>query len=112
MERYYLIYLCIFATLISCSSIEPKLGSQLTKLSSKIKTGNTKNFRDLFTDKGYNSILSWSDSLRNKNFLIGLSDNLSDEGKGVFSVTDNDSLIYLSLGISEVIVGATGGYLI
>ena len=53
----------------------------------------------------------WSDSLNNTQFLRRLSDNLKNGGHGVFNTNDLDSVIIMSLGKSDEIVGATNGYL-
>lgn len=62
------------------------------------------------TKKGFNSILKWSDSIRQKSFVKDISRDLKD--KRVFNITKHkDSLVVLSLGSSDEVLGATSGYL-
>jgi hypothetical protein len=56
--------------------------------------------------------MKWSDSLKNDRFLKILSENLKNGGIGVFKKKEMDSIIILSLGKSDVVLGATNGYII
>jgi hypothetical protein len=65
--------------------------------------------KKITTDNGFKSLVAWSDTLRNKDFISDLSTNLSQFN--VFNVTDYDTLITLSMGKSDMVLGATSGYL-
>ncbi len=111
MIKFFTILLLAFLSLSSCNKLTPELSKNLTELSVIIKSKEKSKLLKICTERGYKSILSWSDNLRNDTFINNLSENLSNNGQGVFNVSENDSLIYLSLGKSDPIVGATGGYL-
>jgi len=96
----------------SCSKSNPDLDKSLTDFSNKLIDIKSDGLRVITTDKGFNSLMEWSDSLDNKKFLNRLSENLKNRGSGVFDKNDLDSVVILSLGKSDVIVGATNGYLI
>ncbi len=65
--------------------------------------------KNITTEKGFRSLLDWSDSLQNKEFITSLSDLLLHFE--VYNIIESDSSITLSLGEPNEIVGATGGYL-
>ena len=94
-----------------CSDSNPELDKSLTDFSTVIADIDSDELKKITTEKGFNSIMTWSDSLSNIQFLRRLSDNLKNGGSGVFDKNDLDSVVILSLGKSDVIVGATNGYL-
>lgn len=97
---------------IGCNRIDSNLQADLTKLSENIASLDSIRIKTISTNSGYESIKMWSNNFKDKNFLKTLSNNLAKSGQGVFDLKEKDSLIYLSLGKSDKIVGATGGGLI
>jgi hypothetical protein len=84
----------------------------LDTLSSSLASLDSNNIKSITTENVYRTILEWSDSLKSKWFLKKLSNNLRDDGNGIFEITKhNDSIIVLSLGEEDIIVGATNGYI-
>lgn len=65
--------------------------------------------KKITTETGFSSLMKWSDTLKNKDFFYSISDLLSQ--KKIFNIVDYDTSITLSLGESNDILGATGGYL-
>lgn len=96
---------------VSCSDSNPELEKYLTDFSAVIAEIDSEKLEKITTEKGFNSIMTWSDSLNNTHFLRNLSDNLKNGGDGVFRTNDLDSIIIMSLGESDEILGATHGYL-
>ncbi|WP_157609342.1 hypothetical protein [Psychroflexus torquis] len=96
---------------VGCSNSNPELDKSLTDFSVVIAEIDSEELEKITTEKGFNSIMTWSDSLSNTQFLRKLSDNLKNGGDGVFHTNDLDSIIIMSLGKSDEIVGATNGYL-
>ncbi len=81
----------------------------LRKLGAELKSNDLSIIKKITTKNGYESIFSWSDSLRNKNFVSTLSNDLLKFN--VFDYSETDSSITLSLGKTDEILGATHGYL-
>ncbi|WP_196889871.1 hypothetical protein [Aureivirga sp. CE67] len=108
------IKIAILLTLIlnvGCSDSNSEFDKTLTNFSDVLAEINSAELEKITTKKGFNSIMDWSDSLRNTKFLHDLSDDLKNGGDGIFHTNDLDSIIILSLGESDEIVGATGGAL-
>jgi hypothetical protein len=112
MRNLKIIILLTLVLNVGCSDSNPELDKSLTDFSSVIADVDSDELKKITTEKGFNSIMTWSDSLSNTQFLRRLSDNLKNGGSGVFDKNDLDSVVILSLGKSDVIVGATNGYLI
>lgn len=99
-------------TIITKSKQEIKdsiLKMALKQLSVKLDYMKIDSIKTITTENGFKSIMDWSDSLRDKEFISSLSNNLSHFN--VFNLTDYDSSVTLSLGESDMVLGATGGYL-
>ena len=86
-----------------------KIKSDVISFSDEIESGNISVIKNITTDRGLYSILVWSDSLRNHSFLNRLSQNIKKFN--VFEISDYDSLVVLSMGKSNAVLGATGGYI-
>jgi len=112
MRRIELILLFILTVNFSCVESDSKLNETLSYFSQKLLDSNSDEIKNITTEKGFESLMKWSDSLKNKEFLKTLSGNLKNGGNGVFNKKEMDSLIILSLGKSDPILGATNGYLI
>lgn len=112
MKRIKLLFLLTLIMNFSCSKSNSELDKSLTDFSTKIAGIKLAELKKITTEKGFKSLLDWSDSLKNDQFLNILSKNLKNGGNEVFNKNDLDSLVILSLGKSDVIVGATNGYLI
>lgn len=79
-------------------------------ISSALNSLDSVKIKAVSTKEGYSSILNWSDSLRFNEIVLSISKNLND--KAVFEITtSSDSTVILSLGSSDVILGASKGYL-
>lgn len=90
---------------------ELKLKKPLNELGCEIESKDSIRIKNISTDKGYASLLSWSDSLRSDSFINDLSRLMKNYN--VFEITKwNDSMLAVSLGKSDQILGATGGYLV
>ena len=112
MRRIELILLIILTVNFSCVESDSKLNETLSYFSQKLLDSNLDQIKNITTEKGFESLMKWSDSLKNKEFLKTLSENLKNGGNGVFNKKEMDSLIILSLGKSDPVLGATNGYLI
>tara|TARA_R110002049_G_C8703069_1_gene523209 strand:+ start:65 stop:454 length:390 start_codon:yes stop_codon:yes gene_type:complete len=112
MNRIKLTFILALIFNLSCSDLKPELTKSLSDFSKILENSNPEELKKITTDNGYKSLMKWSDSLKNDRFSKLLSDNLKDGGLGVFNKKETDSTIILSLGKSDVIVGATNGYLI
>ncbi len=67
--------------------------------SAKLKTLDLDSIREISTNKGVESLMSWSDSLRQKTFIKCLSTDLANEGQGVFDYLEWDSVTFaISMG--------------
>lgn len=104
---WYLLLLSVLATL-SCSNSNDALQQSISEFSEQLIDINEDELRQITTESGFTTIMLWSDSLRNKHFLNELSKNLDSS---IFRTVDLDSIIILSLGKSDLIVGTTGGTL-
>jgi len=119
IHEYIIILIIVFTTLVGCenkNSHKIFLGLNerynLDTLSSSLASLDSNNIKSITTENVYRTILEWSDSLKSKWFLKKLSNNLRDDGNGIFEITKhNDSIIVLSLGEEDIIVGATNGYI-
>jgi len=112
MRRIKLILILILTVPFSCVESDSKLNETLSYFSQKLSESNADELKKISTENGFESLMKWSDSLKNKRFLKTLSKDLKDGGNGVFNRKEMDSLIILSLGKSDVVLGATNGYLI
>ena len=97
-------------TQFACSESKSSLNNELNRLATEIETSDSLRIKNITTNKGYTSILEWSENLSNRQFISGLVNNLIHyvPKKGF----DHDSLLILSLGKSDPITGSTGGYLV
>ena len=112
MKIIKLIFILILTVNLSCMDSNPELSKSLTDFSQKLSDIKPDELKKITTQNGFKSLMNWSDSLKNYSFLNKLSENLKDGGNGVFKKIYLDSLVILSLGKSDVIVGATNGSLI
>ena len=102
-------------TLFSChytSKTDLELKQILGKFTKYISAKNMDSLRVITTQKGFDSLLLLSDSLQSDFFINGLSTCLQNPSTHIFAVKDYDSLIYLSLGEPDDIIGATSAYLV
>jgi len=83
--------------------------SVVVPYATEIQSRDISRIQDITTERGLESLLEWSDSLKDESFIERLSLDIKDFN--VFSIMDSDSIVILSLGKSDNIVGATGGYL-
>jgi hypothetical protein len=119
INKYLIAFILLCAFIIGCENKTSPEVSQglnykynLDTLSVSLATIDSNRIKAITTEDGYLSILEWSDTLKSKWFLKRLSNNLKDGGRGIFDITKhNDSIIVLSLGEEDVIIGATNGYL-
>lgn len=107
------LFLGVFVFFNSCGyhgskESKKKMKPVLDSFAAKINTLESSKIKGITTEKGYKSILKWSDSLNHKEFLFDLSSNFSKFN--VSSLENYDSLVIISLGKKDKIVGATGGY--
>lgn len=108
---FRMIVLVFLVGLICCSNakLNVDLKKSLRDFSIELSSMDSIRIKKITTQKGFESIMKWSDSLRYKDFVNHLAKNCKE--LNVFDVTKTDSVIYLSLGKSDEIIGATGGYL-
>ena len=114
---YFLLFTLSF--FISCenrdsSSLDQDLNEvyNLDTILSSLSSFDSSHINSITSENGYLSILKWSDSLESKWFITELAGNLKYGGSGIFEVSKhNDSIVVLSLGKQDPIVGATNGYL-
>ncbi len=87
------------------------LKEPLKVLAVELKSNDSMRIKFITTEKGYSSLLGWSDNLTDRAFINRLSKDLKN-----YNISDankwNDSMIVLSLGKPDEILGATGGYLV
>lgn len=88
-----------------------KLKEPINKLGCEIESKDLTRIKTITTDKGYNSILSWSDSLQNISFINTLSKDLKYYNVAKINQW-NDSMFALSLGDLDEVIGATHGYIV
>ena len=100
---------------ISCkkenSIIDSKLENQLLVFSEMIYPIDTLKLKKISTKKGFESFKFHSNYFESIDFLKTMSKNLKKSKENVFSKYENDSIIILSMGKEDVIVGATKGAL-
>ncbi len=106
--NFTLLFITIFL-LAECKSLDSEIEADLDHFAEIIKSKDVSKIKKITTNKGLTSLMDWSDSLRNERFITKLGENLKNNN--IFNVQKADSVIYLSLGESDQIVGATGGYL-
>ena len=113
VAKVFIVFLLFI--LLGCNrpiKIDTDLEQFLPVFAKCINTKNLDSLQTVTTQNGYNSLTLWSDSLKSDYFVNSLSNHLQYPSKYVFAVNDYDSLVYLSLGKPDDIVGATGGYLV
>jgi hypothetical protein len=90
---------------------ELELEKTLKELASELESNDSKRIKKITTDKGYSSLISWSDSLNDAEFINRLSKDLKNYNFADVNVW-NDSMLALSLGELDEILGATHGYIV
>jgi hypothetical protein len=90
---------------------ESELKKSLIVMAGELESNDSLRIKNITTENGYSSLISWSDSLNDNSFINRLSKDLK-----YYNVADinkwNDSMIALSLGKLDKIVGATHGYIV
>lgn len=82
----------------------------IDRISDALNSLDTLEIKKVSTSEGFTSVIKWSDSLRSKSFVKNVSKNLKN--RDIFEITKHsDSIVVLSMGYSDEIVGATEGYL-
>lgn len=96
---------------ITESKEELELKEPLKELAGELESNDSIRIKNITTDNGYSSLISWSDTLNDITFINRLSKDLK-----YYNVADvnewNDSMIALSLGELDEIVGATHGFIV
>ena len=90
---------------------ELELKEPLKELAFELESNDSSRIKKITTDNGYSSLMIWSDTLNDTLFINRLSKDLK-----YYNVADinkwNDSMIAISLGKLDEIVGATHGYIV
>lgn len=90
---------------------ELSLGESLKELADELVSHDSVRIKNITTEKGYFSILKWSDGLNDLSFVNSLSKDLKCYNIADVSIW-NDSMITLLLGERDETLGATHGYLV
>ena len=120
MKNILTIFLLIFLFACSPQSKESnrvvsikqtQLEHTLQKLADGLEFKNHKKVKNCTTEKGYLSLLSWSDSLKDKSFINDLKMNLKKYT--VANLKDwDDTMVIIYLGKQDEVLGATGGFVV
>lgn len=89
---------------------ELDLKETLKSIAIEIESRDTIRIQNITNQKGYASIISWSDSLKNESFINHLTRDLMNYH--VAQINDYDTVIIVSLGKPDEILGATRGYIV
>lgn len=89
---------------------ELDLKETLKSFAIEIESRDTIRIQNITNQKGYSSIISWSDSLKNESFINHLTRDLKNYH--VAQINDYETVIIVSLGKPDEILGATGGYIV
>lgn len=120
MKQFLTIFLLI--VLFACSpqnkesnrivpSKQTQLEDTLQKLADGLEFKNYQKLKNCTTEKGYSSLLSWSDSLKDRAFINDLKMNLKKYT--VANLKDwEDTMVIIYLGKQDEVLGATGGFVV
>ncbi len=92
-------------------SKQAQLKDTLQKLADGLEFKNYQKLKNCTTEKGYLSLLSWSDSLKDRAFINDLKMNLKKYT--VANLKDwEDTMVIIYLGKQDEVLGATGGFVV
>lgn len=92
-------------------SKQAKLEDTLQKLADGLEFKNYQKLKNCTTEKGYLSLLSWSDSLKDKSFINDLK--LNFKKYTIANLKDwEDTMVIIYLGKQDEVLGATGGFVV
>lgn len=87
-----------------------ELKETLKSFAIEIESRDTIRIQNITNHKGYTSIIRWSDSLKNESFINHLILDLKNYD--IAQMNNYDTIIIVSLGKPDDILGATGGYIV
>ncbi|MEN9442401.1 MAG: hypothetical protein RLZ33_2478 [Bacteroidota bacterium] len=90
---------------------QTQLEDTLQKLADGLEFKNYQKLKNCTTENGYRSLLSWSDSLKDRTFIHDLKMNLKKYA--VANLKDwEDTMVIIYLGKQDEVLGTTGGFVV